>query len=257
MELLHLVPAQGALRQDEPLTDCSQESLAHSFEGVNLNEDALVVYEELEAAFLQVLKEQNLSWFGKLGATGPRDDSLPILDTTTKPYREMLQTSSISIFDFRIYVFARQAQLLGKLGRITEIAKRGQWFVASLTRRLRENEVRCEAFGLPVAIADDEADLAENFIESWTYTACMDIVRKCDEWSRIDRPNGDYSGLIAYESARSELLDIARTQVSCLLQHEDEADTLTPAGRAYRSRRRPSAGRVPLCSLLDARSCQR
>lgn len=42
----------------------------------------------------------------------------------------------------------------------------------------------------------------------------MDIVHKCDEWSRIDRPNGDYSGLVAYESARSELLDIARTQVS-------------------------------------------
>lgn len=41
----------------------------------------------------------------------------------------------------------------------------------------------------------------------------MDIVHKCDEWSRIDRPNGDYSGLIAYESARSELLDIARVQV--------------------------------------------
>lgn len=100
-----------------------------------------MVYEELEAAFLQVLKEQNLSWFGKLGATGPKDDSLPILDTTCKSYRDLLQTSTISIFDFRVYVFARQAQLLGKLGRITEIAKRGQWFVASLTRRLRENEV--------------------------------------------------------------------------------------------------------------------
>lgn len=35
----------------------------------------------------------------------------------------------------------------------------------------------------------------------------------CDEWSRIDRPNNDYSGLIAYESARSELLDIAHVQV--------------------------------------------
>ncbi|RXK36754.1 hypothetical protein M231_05989 [Tremella mesenterica] len=174
-----------------------KESLAHSFEAVNLHEDALIVYEELEAAFFQVLKEQNLSWFGKLGATGPQDDSLPILDTTAKPYRHLLQTSSISIFDFRIYVFARQAALLGKLGRITEIAKRGQWFVASLTRRLRESE----------------GDLAEYFIESWTYTACMDIVHRCDEWSRIDRPNGDYSGLIAYESARSELLDIARVQV--------------------------------------------
>jgi hypothetical protein len=123
-----------------PLT--SQESLAHSFEGVNLHEDALIVYEELEASFIQVLKEQNLSWFGKLGATSPNDDSLPILDVSRKRYRELLQTSQISIFDFRVYVFARQAVLLGRLGRITEIAKRGQWFVASLTRRLRESEVR-------------------------------------------------------------------------------------------------------------------
>jgi hypothetical protein len=53
----------------------------------------------------------------------------------------MLQGSAISIFDFRVYVFARQAKLLGQLGRITEVAKRGQWFVASLTRRLRESEV--------------------------------------------------------------------------------------------------------------------
>ncbi|WRT63733.1 uncharacterized protein IL334_000656 [Kwoniella shivajii] len=176
-----------------------KESLANSFESVNLPEDSLLIYEELEASFFQVLKEQNLSWFGisKLGATHPGDDSLPILDTTVKPYRELMRSSMISIFDFRIYLFARQGQLLGKLGRITEVAKRGQWFVASLTRRLREAE----------------ESLAQHFIESWTYTACMDIVDKCDQWSRIDRPNGDYSGLVAYESARSELLDIARIQV--------------------------------------------
>lgn len=100
-----------------------------------------MIYEELEATFFQILKEQNLSWFGKLGASSPRDDSIPVLDIRAKNYREMLQSSNISIFDFRIYVFARQAILLGKLGRITEIAKRGQWFVASLTRRLRESEV--------------------------------------------------------------------------------------------------------------------
>ncbi|OCF36173.1 hypothetical protein I316_02045 [Kwoniella heveanensis BCC8398] len=176
-----------------------KESLAQSFESVNLPEDSLIIYEELEASFFQVLKEQNLSWFGieKLGANHAGDDSLPILDTSVKPYRDMMKNSTISIFDFRIYLFARQGVLLGKLGRITEVAKRGQWFVASLTRRLREAEV----------------SLAEHFIESWTYTACMDIVSKCDQWSQIDRPNGDYSGLVAYESARSELLDIARIQV--------------------------------------------
>lgn len=40
----------------------------------------------------------------------------------------------------------------------------------------------------------------------------MDLVARCDDWSRVDRPNNDYSGLIAYESARAELLDIARVQ---------------------------------------------
>ncbi|WVN90958.1 uncharacterized protein L203_106203 [Cryptococcus depauperatus CBS 7841] len=177
-----------------------KESLAQSFELVNLPEDSLIVYEELEASFLQVVKEQNLSWIGKLGANGPNDDSLPILDTTVKPYREMLRNSAISIFDFRIYLFARQGILLGKLGRVTEVAKRGQWFVASLAKRLRENE----------------SDLAEYFIESWTYTACMDIVSKCDRWSYTDRSNGNYSGLTTYESARLELLDIARIQVERL-----------------------------------------
>lgn len=157
----------------------------------------MLIYEELDAAFVQALKENSLKWFGRLGATDPLDDSLSILDPAAKPYRELLISSTISVFDFRIYVFARQCILLGKIGRITEIAKRGQWFIASLARRLR----------------DSEATLPEYFVESWTYNACMDLVAHCDEWSRVDRPNNDYSGLIAYESARSELLDIARVQI--------------------------------------------
>jgi hypothetical protein len=123
----------------------TQESLAHSFEGVNLWEDALIIYEELEASFLQALKDQNLSWFDKLGGTDENDDSLPILDIGAKRYRDMLTQSAISVFDFRIYLFACQCKVLGKLGRVTEIAKRGQWFVASLARRLRENQVSCPA----------------------------------------------------------------------------------------------------------------
>lgn len=45
----------------------------------------------------------------------------------------------------------------------------------------------------------------------------MDIVSKCDQWARLERPNNDYSGLTAYESVRSELLDIARIQVSIVV----------------------------------------
>lgn len=194
-----------------------------------------MIYEELEASFLQVQKEQNLSWFGKLGGAGPKDDSLSVLDTTAKPYRELLMSSNISIFDFRVYVFARQCVLLGKIGRITEIAKRGQWFVASLAQRLRESQVRSTS----LSSLTSQADLPEYFIESWTYTACLDLVAHCDEWSRLERPNNDYSGLIAYESARSELLDIARVQVerigvaSGLLPREypfKQTKTLSPGG---------------------------
>jgi hypothetical protein len=94
------------------------------------------------ARSIELTTEQNLSWFGKLGAAGPQDDSLPILDWTIKPYRDLIQKSQITIFDFRIYVFARQCELLGRLGRVTEAATKAQWFVASLGRRLRENEVR-------------------------------------------------------------------------------------------------------------------
>lgn len=140
MELQHLVPLKGALPSSIDLAD-AQESLAHSFEGVNLWEDALIIYEELEASFLQALKDQNLSWFDKLGGTDENDDSLPILDIGAKRYRDMLTQSAISVFDFWIYLFACQCKVLGKLGRVTEIAKRGQWFVASLARRLRENQV--------------------------------------------------------------------------------------------------------------------
>lgn len=57
----------------------------------------------------------------------------------------MLTQSAISVFDFRIYLFACQCNVLGKLGRVTEIAKRGQWFVASLARRLREAQVSSDA----------------------------------------------------------------------------------------------------------------
>jgi hypothetical protein len=38
-----------------------QESLAYSFEGMNLFEDAIIQYDELEASFFQVLKGMHQS----------------------------------------------------------------------------------------------------------------------------------------------------------------------------------------------------
>src|SRR5437879_5172422 len=120
-----------------------KEGLAQSFEIMNLYEDALTQYDELEASFFQVLKgmyciitssqltdnleltdsrfsDRALAWFGKFGACEPDDDSANILDIKKKSYRELIMQNSISVFDFRSYLFARQCQLLGRLQRPVE-----------------------------------------------------------------------------------------------------------------------------------------
>lgn len=88
------------------------------------------------------IAENDTAWFGKIGGIAPGDDALPLLSTTNKPYRKLILANAISIFDFRIYLFARQAALLAQMGRITDVAKRGAYFISTFARTLRENEVR-------------------------------------------------------------------------------------------------------------------
>ncbi|ELU39468.1 TRAPPC10 domain-containing protein [Rhizoctonia solani AG-1 IA] len=68
-----------------------KESIAESFEGMTLLDAALLQYSELE---------KNLSWFGKLGGTAPGDDAAPLLSVTKKPYRDLIMSNNISVFDF-------------------------------------------------------------------------------------------------------------------------------------------------------------
>lgn len=136
--------------------------MASSFEGMGLIEDALVQYDELEASFFQALKgmqiglcgrrfrfaahfslpEKNLSWFGQLGGTALNDDSAPLLSVTKKPYRDLILSNTISVFDFRSYLLARQCSLLARLGKISDAATKAEIFIMSFSRTLRENEVR-------------------------------------------------------------------------------------------------------------------
>ena len=118
-----------------------QESMASSFEGVNLFEDALSQYDELETSFYQVLKEKNLSWFGTLITPQAKDDSLPLLSIDKKPYRDLILANTISVFDFRIYLLSRQCALLAKMGRIVEVGKKSTAFLGAFGRRLKEVEV--------------------------------------------------------------------------------------------------------------------
>lgn len=115
--------------------------MASSFEGMNLLEDAQAQYDELENSFFQVLGEKNLSWFGTLISPEPEDDALPLLSITKKPYRDLILANTISVFDFRVYLLARQCSLLGKLGNVVDVARKVVAFLGAFGRRLRGVEV--------------------------------------------------------------------------------------------------------------------
>lgn len=108
---------------------------------MSLYEEALDTYEELESLFFQVLKEKSLTWFGTLITPSSKDDSTPLLSVTKKPYRDLILANSISVFDFRVYLLARQCILLSNLGRIVDICQKTVAFLRAFGRRLREIEV--------------------------------------------------------------------------------------------------------------------
>ena len=71
----------------------------------------------------------------------PNDDNLALLSLEKKPYRDMILANTISIFDFRVYLLGRQCNLLGKSGRVVEVARKAVSFLSSFGQRLRDAEV--------------------------------------------------------------------------------------------------------------------
>ncbi|KAJ1546844.1 hypothetical protein HK096_004628, partial [Nowakowskiella sp. JEL0078] len=175
-----------------------KEGSAFLFEMMNLYDDALLQYDELDASFFQTLLEQGAPWFQKFGGTDPSDDSDDIFNLKKKPYRELITQNRISIFDFRIYLFSRQCQILLKLFRPVEICQRAKKFITDLARSLHEYQVQLIPF----------------FCESWVYSACMNVVSQCEELVVVSKQTSATMAL--YESSKAELLHYARMQLDIL-----------------------------------------
>ncbi|KAF8753924.1 Trafficking protein particle complex subunit 10, TRAPPC10 [Rhizoctonia solani] len=161
-----------------------KESIAESFEGMTLLDAALLQYSELEASFYQVLKEKNLSWFGKLGGTAPGDDA----------------AHCFHVFDFRCYLVARQCLLLAKMGAIAHVANKAS---DSLVHSLGHCKI------------EEQNSLSEPFLESWIYSCALNVVDECDAW--MESANGQESPMdtrgISYSAAKCELLELSRVQL--------------------------------------------
>jgi trafficking protein particle complex subunit 10 len=117
-----------------------KEGLARGFESVGLIDDALVGYDELGVGLESIVREQAVQGGGDehggrfldytrelwrdaehaRTSDAPtdydNDERLPPLSEHKKPYRELILSNNISVFDFRCYLFCRQSTLLLRLG---------------------------------------------------------------------------------------------------------------------------------------------
>ncbi|KAI5899814.1 uncharacterized protein SCHCODRAFT_02524907 [Schizophyllum commune H4-8] len=192
-----------------------KETLATSFEGISLFEDALAQYDELEIMFYGVLKDKNLSWFGTLISPAPNDDSAPLLSISKKPYKDLILANTISVFDFRIYTLARQCQLLANLGRLNEVSHKTSAFLSAFGRRLREVQ----------------NTLPQYFIESWTYSSALSVVEQCDSWLKAFRVEGPK--VAALNAGKGELLELARIQLDNIGISAGHLPNKPPFSNAY------------------------
>ncbi|KAJ3386814.1 hypothetical protein HDU84_001261 [Entophlyctis sp. JEL0112] len=198
--VVYLTPPETLRKNTRPF-GFGSDGAACTSEYLNITEDALLQYDELEAAFFQNLQEQGAPWFQSFGGTDTNDDSADILDISRKPYYDMILQNTVTIFDFRVYLFARQISLLfagaTQSNAIAEAADRGKKFIDSFARTLREYE----------------AGLNPLFRESWIYSACLCIVRHCDEQlAKIPNPSIPSQ----YETIKAELIYQSRIQLDML-----------------------------------------
>lgn len=199
----HEIARCGVTRGQQGWDFCSyflsKDSLARTLEAVGLKDDAVGQYEDLEIVFAQAVQNGAVS-FAPVGGDDPNDDSLPLLDVTKKPYADLIRRREISLFDFRCYLFARKSALLGKMGRVAAVMREAPLFISAVGRMLRRNR-----------------RLSSQWIESWIFSAALDVVEQCQAWliqrSGQSSASTDDQLSPAFHSNKSELLDVARRQL--------------------------------------------
>ncbi|PWN52569.1 hypothetical protein IE53DRAFT_271895 [Violaceomyces palustris] len=178
----------------------ARETLARTLEGVGLRDDAVAQYEDLEGIFSTSNQDHVLS-FAPVGGTSPGDDSKPLLDINKKPYQDLIRRREITLFDFRCYLFTRRAVLLGKLGRVVQVMRETPPFIGAVSKML-----------------SDSGPLSPRMIESWIFSASLDVVDRCQAWliERGDTNVSENQLSPAFHSAKAELLELARAQLDRL-----------------------------------------
>lgn len=112
-----------------------KEGLALAFEKMNLFEDALLLYDELEEAFSLISQQNTVTFFSAVGFESlPR----PLLELQREgQMRHDILSNEISLFDYHCYLFSRQAHLLLCIAKASSSVSISALKVGELFLRLR------------------------------------------------------------------------------------------------------------------------
>ncbi|KAL6058445.1 hypothetical protein QOT17_014841 [Balamuthia mandrillaris] len=183
----------------------TKEALAFLYERAGSIEKALRFYNELGMLFVEVNSAKQKALPGNIYAAimdkfgaHLHEDNISVLDTHSQPYREMILQNSITEFQFRKYLFARQAELLFALQRPWEVAKNALPFIQQLAKD----------------IATHQTSLGEEFRLSWVFSACMCVLHACEHAAQsVKKKEYLYSPLGELCSyARSKLERLGQTR---------------------------------------------
>lgn len=238
-----------------------KEGLARGFESVGLVDDALMGYDELAVELSSAIREDHTKESRLFrehtqelliqaeaalrgldpptGRSNYKRLSDSVLDTDSKPYRELILANNISIFDFRNYVFARQTQLMLRLASLSgralqadsstahlttprdpvilaDICWRAKEYFADVARIIRQDLK--VSFKPQINASERELRaryvVTENLIVSWIYKGAVAILNKTRDFDLPD---------VAAPEIEDEILSSGASQRSSSPKSDTEA----------------------------------
>jgi hypothetical protein len=176
-----------------------KEGLAFTIEQFGLYVNALGIYSQLFSFYI-TQDDVRLDSFIKKKKTTKSDQVvemisdqdaeiesfrlIKILDTSAKPYREMIYNTDVTEFDFYNYVFARQIQLFFKMNNPYEAAVHTKQFIPDMVSEM-------ESHMLPTGMTGESSPAPQQwsekhlrnflFIHAWAYCTTQCVVEACQE----------------------------------------------------------------------------
>uniref|UniRef100_A0A0P6GFC0 Trafficking protein particle complex subunit n=1 Tax=Daphnia magna TaxID=35525 RepID=A0A0P6GFC0_9CRUS len=177
-----------------------QEELAFAFEMLGLYDEALVQYDELDALFTQFVLNSAVGdapdWLLAFQAT-PNNWSGVCLNPKT-PFnmelRQKIQNHTMSVIDFRNYLFARQSALLLISSKPAEVARRCLSYVQSYMYELKLLNV----------------NTVDGAIPTWILLTCLQVLSTCQSHVGATGNQSMESFALLWNMAKDKLYELGR-----------------------------------------------